>query len=139
MLDGDGGELLDGREPHHTLDGDGAVGPDLTPVVGLGESPDRGVAGHHEVDDLVAVLFEERADDDVGDGIHIGVFSGWVRNESITGLFAFSSGFFIFRFFFNGEVDAEFGVFVKGVEDDALDVLFVGEGQAKFRTGLFAF
>ena len=79
MLDGAGRELLDAVEPHHTLDGDGAVRPDRTPVLGLGESGESLVEGHHEGDDLVALLFDEGADDEVGDGLHLVFF--WVVDE----------------------------------------------------------
>ena len=76
MLDGDSRELLDAGEPHHTLDGDSAVRPDGTPVLGLGESTESGVARQHEGAGLVAFRFEDGADDDVDERVHMGVFLG---------------------------------------------------------------
>ena len=80
MLDGAGRELLDAGEPHHTLDSDGAVRPDGTPVLRLGEGGEGRVARQHEGGRLVAVLFEDGADEDVDERVHIffylGVFLG---------------------------------------------------------------
>ena len=80
MLDGHGRELLDAGEPHHTLNGDGAVGPDHTPVLGLGDSTEGGVAGQHEGAGLVGVRLDDGADEDVDEGGHLvfylGVFLG---------------------------------------------------------------
>ena len=79
MLDGAGRELLNAFEPHHTLDGDRAGGPDITPVLAFGQGGESRVVVHHEGDDLVAFRFDDGADDEVGDGLHMVFF--WVVDE----------------------------------------------------------